>query len=101
MSEQLDCVPAQFFVLRHIRGKCACACCQTTQAAPIPAQMIESDKLNGHAPWAHLEDVFKRLPTLKHRDLAQLLPHNWRPATDVRVTSPIAAPTTAPKLLAA
>lgn len=25
VSEQLDCVPAQFFVLRHIRGKYACA----------------------------------------------------------------------------
>ena len=27
VSEQLDCVPAQFFVLRNIRGKYACACC--------------------------------------------------------------------------
>lgn len=33
VSEQLDCVPAQFFVLRHIRGKYACACCQTIAAA--------------------------------------------------------------------
>ena len=41
VSEQLDCVPAQFFVLRHIRGKYACACCQTIQAAPLPAQMID------------------------------------------------------------
>ncbi|MBK9360860.1 MAG: IS66 family transposase zinc-finger binding domain-containing protein, partial [Rubrivivax sp.] len=41
VSEQLDCVPAQFFVLRHIRGKYACACCQTLQAAPMPAQMID------------------------------------------------------------
>ena len=41
LSEQLDCVPAQFFVLRHIRGKYACACCQTIQAAPMPAQMID------------------------------------------------------------
>jgi len=41
VSEQLDCVPAQFFVLRHVRGKYACACCQTIQAAPIPAQMID------------------------------------------------------------
>ena len=40
LSEQLDCVPAQFFVLRHIRGKYACACCQTIQAAPMPAQII-------------------------------------------------------------
>lgn len=41
VSEQLDCVPAQFFVLRHIRGKYACACCQTIQATPLPAQMID------------------------------------------------------------
>ena len=41
ISEQLDCVPAQFFVHRHIRGKYACACCQTIQAAPMPAQIID------------------------------------------------------------
>ena len=41
VSEQLDCVPAQFFVLRHIRGKYACVCCQTIQAAPLPAQIID------------------------------------------------------------
>ena len=41
VSEQLDCVPAQFFVLRHIRGKYACACCQSITAAPMPAQMID------------------------------------------------------------
>jgi len=41
ISEQLDCVPAQFFVQRHIRGKYACACCQTIQAAPMPAQIID------------------------------------------------------------
>ena len=42
VSEQLDCEPAQFFVLRHILGKCACACCQTIVAAPMPAQMIDN-----------------------------------------------------------
>ena len=35
VSEQLDCV------LRHIRGKYACGCCQTIAAAPMPAQMID------------------------------------------------------------
>ena len=29
----------------------------------------------------YLKDVFERLPTLKNRDLAQLLPHNWHPAS--------------------
>ena len=42
VSEQLDCVPAQFFVLRHIRGKFACVCCQTIAAAPMPAQIIDT-----------------------------------------------------------
>lgn len=44
--------------------------------------LIESAKLNGHDPWAYLKDVFEKLPTLLDRDLATLLPHNWRaPAT--------------------
>ena len=41
ISEQLDCVPAQFFVHRHIRGKYTCACCQTVMAATMPAQIID------------------------------------------------------------
>ena len=35
VSEKLDCVPAQFFVLRHIRGKYACAC-SPTQTNLVP-----------------------------------------------------------------
>jgi transposase len=54
----------------------------------VVMSLIESAKLNGHDPWAYLKDVFERLPTLKQRDLEQLLPHNWRPASDT------AAPTT-------
>ena len=60
---------------------------QAGERAAVVMSLIESAKLNGHDPWAYLKDVFERLPTLKHRDLAQLLPHNWRPASD------IAAPT--------
>lgn len=41
VSEQLDCVPAQFFVHRHIRGKYACRCCQSVRAAALPAQIID------------------------------------------------------------
>jgi transposase len=41
VSEQLDCVPAQFFVHRHIRGKYACRGCQTITAAALPAQVID------------------------------------------------------------
>ncbi len=50
------------------------------RAAVLMMSLIESAKLNGHDPWAYLKDVFEQLPTLKDRDLAQLLPHNWRPA---------------------
>jgi transposase len=57
--------------------------------------LIESAKLNGHDPWAYLKDVFERLPTLKDRDLAQLLPHNWNASaasagTATTVTVPVA-----------
>ena len=52
--------------------------------------LIESAKLNGHDPWAYLKDVFERLPTLKNRDLARLLPHNWHPpATSTAAVTPV------------
>ena len=53
---------------------------QAGERAAVVMSLIESAKLNGHDPWAYLKDVFERLPTLKHRDLAQLLPHHWRAA---------------------
>ena len=53
------------------------------ERAAVLMSLIESAKLNGHDPWAYLRDVFERLPTLKNRDLAQLLPHNWRPASGI------------------
>ena len=49
------------------------------QRAAIVMSLLQSAKLHDHDPWAYLKDVFERLPTLKQRDLAQLLPHNWRP----------------------
>ena len=52
--------------------------------------LIESAKLNGHDPWAYLKDVFERLPTLKNRDLAQLLPHNWHAPAASTVAVPTA-----------
>lgn len=73
VSEQLDCVPAQFFVNRHIRGKYACACCQTIQAAPMPAQMIDKGipaagllsqvvvaKHDDHIPLYRQEEIYPR-----------------------------------------
>ena len=73
ISEQLDCVPAQFFVLRHIRGKYACACCQTIASAPMPAQMIDKGipapgllaqvavaKHDDHLPLYRQEEIYAR-----------------------------------------
>jgi len=51
---------------------------QAGERAAVVMSLIESAKLNGHDPWVYLKDVFERLPTLKQRDLHQLLPYNWR-----------------------
>ena len=66
---------------------------QAGERAAVVLSLIESAKLNGHDPWAYLKDVFERLPTLKQRDLAQLLPHNWRPPGHAAVadSAPVAA----------
>lgn len=63
---------------------------QAGERAAVVLSLIESAKLNGHDPWAYLKDVFERLPTLKQRDLAQLLPHHWRPASNI--AGPISVP---------
>jgi transposase len=60
------------------------------ERAAVLMSLIESAKLNGHDPWAYLKDVFERLPTLKNRDLAQLLPHHWRPPGTSIVEPPAA-----------
>ena len=64
---------------------------QAGERAAASMSLIESAKLNGHDPWAYMKDVLERLPTLKQRDLAELLPHNWRPPDAARVSA--AAPT--------
>ena len=73
VSEQLDCEPTKFLVLRHIRGKYACACCQTIQAAPMPAQIIDKGipapgllaqvviaKHDDHLPLYRQEEIYAR-----------------------------------------
>jgi transposase len=41
VSEQLDMIPAQFFVQRHIRPKLACRQCATLQSPALPNQPID------------------------------------------------------------
>jgi transposase len=73
ISEQLDCVPAQFFVHRHIRGKYACTCCNTVHVAPMPAQIIDKGipapgllaqviiaKHDDHLPLFRQEEIYRR-----------------------------------------
>jgi transposase len=73
VSEQLDCVPAKFFVHRHIRGKYACRCCQSISAAALPAQIIDKGlpaagllaqvavaKIDDHLPLYRQEEIYAR-----------------------------------------
>lgn len=41
VSEKLDYTPGVFTVERHVRGKWACAKCETLIQAPVPAQVID------------------------------------------------------------
>ena len=42
--------------------------------------LIQSARMNGHDPYAYLEDVLTRLPTQRASKIGQLLPHQWVPA---------------------
>lgn len=41
VAEQLEFVPASFRVVRHVRPKLACSCCDTIVQAPAPSRPIE------------------------------------------------------------
>lgn len=41
VAEQLEYVPASFRVIRHVRPKMACSCCDTIVPAPAPSRPIE------------------------------------------------------------
>ena len=74
VSEQLDIVPAKFFVRRHVRPKYCCRCCQTLHTAPMPAQPIDkgiaapglityvaTGKYLNHLPLYRQEAEFERM----------------------------------------
>ena len=50
------------------------------QRAAAVMSLIQSAKLNGHDPHAHLKDVLTRLPTHMNSRIDELLPHRWSPA---------------------
>ena len=73
VSEKLDYTPGVFTVERHVRGKWACAQCQTLIQAPVPAQIIDKGlptagllaqvlvaKYADHQPLYRQEGIFAR-----------------------------------------
>ena len=48
------------------------------QRAAAVMSLIQSARLNGHDPYAYLQDVLQRLPTHKNHQIADLLPHRWQ-----------------------
>ena len=73
ISEKLDYTPGVLTVQRHIRGKWACAQCQSLTQAPVPAQIIEKGlptsgllaqvlvaKYSDHLPLYRQESIFGR-----------------------------------------
>ena len=73
VSEKLDYTPGVFHVERHIRGKWACAKCQTLIQAPVAAQVIDKGiatagllaqvlvaKYADHQPLYRQESIFAR-----------------------------------------
>lgn len=74
VSEQLDLVPAQFFVRRHIRPKLACRQCETLTSPALPNQPIDKGlpapgllaqvviaKYADHCPLHRQEGIYARL----------------------------------------
>jgi transposase len=53
------------------------------QRAAAITSLIRSAQLNGHDPYAYLKDVITRLPTQRASDIAELLPHRWKPAAPI------------------
>jgi transposase len=73
VSEKLDYTPGVFTVQQHIRGKWACADCETLTQAPVPAQIIDKGiptagllaqvlvaKYSDHLPLYRQERIFGR-----------------------------------------
>lgn len=74
VSEQLDLIPAKFFVRRHVRPKYCCRHCQSIHTAALPAQPIDKGlaaagliahvaigKYLDHQPLYRQESQFARL----------------------------------------
>jgi transposase len=74
ISEQLDMIPAKFFVQRHIRPKLVCRHCETVQTPALPNQPIDKglpapgllaqvlvSKYTDHCPLHRQEGIYARM----------------------------------------
>ena len=52
-------------------------------AAAVAYTLIESAKACGHNPREYLHDLLCRLPTTLQKNIDQLLPHRWTPASNM------------------
>ena len=72
VTEQLDIVPAKFFVHRHIRPQYACRRCETVSATPVPAALIDGGLA---APrllaWVAVSKFVDHLPLYRLEQIAQ------------------------------
>ena len=77
VSEQLDIIPAKVQVLRHIRKKYACPCCQAeVKTAPLPPQPIpKSNASAGLLAYIVISQISGRLAALPAE---QTVSAHWR-----------------------
>ena len=71
ITEQLDVIPAQFFVHRHIRPKYACRTCETIQTEPVPPAIIDGGMAApGLLTWIMISKYADHLPLYRLEQIA-------------------------------
>lgn len=71
ITEQLDVVPAQFFVHRHIRSKYACRACEIIQTEPVPPAIIDGGMAApGLLSWIMISKYADHLPLYRLEQIA-------------------------------
>ncbi|OZB82252.1 MAG: IS66 family transposase [Halothiobacillus sp. 13-55-253] len=72
ISEQLDVIPARFFVIRHIRPQYACRSCETITAAPVPPAIIDGGMAApGLLAWVAVGKYVDHLPLYRLEQIAR------------------------------
>lgn len=72
ISEQLDVIPARFFVIRHIRPQYACRSCETITAAPVPPAVIDGGMAApGLLAWVAVGKYVDHLPLYRLEQIAR------------------------------